>query len=153
MTSSFATEKELFLIHKNSLHDPKYENINRGKLQYFPCYSEHINNFILRMVNPDFNLRPTAARIISSSDINPAIKKSRFPFFKQLRETRKKLMILEEEEQYLAENRHVWYYFCFIFCPIFGFLSCIVELLVLVLVLAGGELVMVVPGLTNMVPG
>merc|ERR1712233_261588 len=75
-------------LPRNSLDDPNYENIKRGKLQYLSCYSEDFNNLISSMVTPDPNLRPTAARIISSSDVNPTINKSRSQLFKELRETR-----------------------------------------------------------------
>ena len=87
----------LRVLPRNSLDDPNYENIKRGKLHYLPWYSEDFNNLISSMVHPDPNLRPTAARIISSSDINPAINKSRSQLFKELRETREKLMMLEEQ--------------------------------------------------------
>merc|ERR1719422_2327561 len=87
----------LRVLPKNSLDDPNYENIKRGKLPYLNYYSEDFNNLISSMVHPDPNLRPTAARIISSSDINPAINKSRSQLFKELRETREKLMMLEEQ--------------------------------------------------------
>merc|ERR1712038_2171505 len=84
-------------LPRNSLDDPNYENIKRGKLQYLSCYSEDFNNLISSMVTPEPNLRPTAARIISSSDVNPTINKLRSQLFKELRETREKLMMLEEQ--------------------------------------------------------
>ena len=87
----------LRVLPRNSLDDPNYENIKRGKLQYLPWYSEDFNNLISSMVNPDPNLRPTAARIISSSDINPAMTKSRSQLYKELRETREKLLMLEDQ--------------------------------------------------------
>ena len=84
-------------LPKNSLDDPNYENIQRGKLQYLNWFSEDLNNLILSMVNPDPNLRPTAARVISSSDASPGLNKSRSQLYKELRETREKLMLLEEQ--------------------------------------------------------
>ena len=87
----------LKVLPRNSLDDPNYENIKRGNLQYLHCFSEDFNNLILSMVNPDPNLRPTAARIISSSDASPGLNKSRSQLYKELRETREKLMLLEEQ--------------------------------------------------------
>ena len=87
----------LLTLPRNSLDDPNYENIKRGKLQYLHWYSEDFNNLISSMVNADPNLRPTAARIISSSDINPAMTKSRSQLYKELRETREKLLMLEDQ--------------------------------------------------------
>ena len=85
-------------LPRNSLDDPNYENIKRGKLQYLHCYSEDFNNLVSSMVTPDPNLRPTAARIVSSCDLNPAsLNKSRSQLYKELRETREKLLLLEEQ--------------------------------------------------------
>merc|ERR1711981_1153587 len=79
----------LRVLPRNSSDDPNYENIKRGALQYLSWYSEDLNNLISSMVNPDPNLRPTAARIVSSnnSDI-PSLGKSRSQLHKELRETR-----------------------------------------------------------------
>ena len=87
----------LQVLPRNSLDDPNYENIKRGKLQYLHWYSEDFNNLISSMVTPDPNMRPTAARIISSSDMNPSLNKSRSQLYKELRETREKLLMLEEQ--------------------------------------------------------
>ena len=87
----------LFHLPRNSLDDPNYENIKRGKLQYLHWYSDDFNNLMSSMVNADPNLRPTAARVISSSDSNPAMTKSRSQLYKELRETREKLLLLEEQ--------------------------------------------------------
>ena len=89
----------LNVLPRNSLDDPNYENIKRGKLQYLSWYSEDLNNLISSMVNPDPNLRPTAARIVSSNntDILPSQGKSRAQLHKELRETREKLRELEEQ--------------------------------------------------------
>ena len=94
----------LRVLPRNSSDDPNYENIKRGALQYLSWYSEDLNNLISSMVNPDPNLRPTAARIVSSnnSDI-PSLGKSRSQLHKELRETREKL--LELEEQLSADKR------------------------------------------------
>lgn len=95
----------LRVLPRNSLDDPNYENIKRGKLQYLSWYSEDLNNLISSMVNPDPNLRPTAARIVSSNntDLLPSLGKSRSQLHKELRETREKL--LELEEQLSADKR------------------------------------------------
>merc|ERR1712228_307814 len=60
----------LKILPRNSLDDPNYENIKRGKLTYLKQYSEDFNNLMTSMVNPDPCQRPTAARIVASSDSN-----------------------------------------------------------------------------------
>lgn len=94
----------LRVLPRNSSDDPNYENIKRGALQYLSWYSEDLNNLISSMVNPDPNLRPTAARIVSSNNTDiPSLGKSRSQLHKELRETREKL--LELEEQLSADKR------------------------------------------------
>ena len=91
-------------LPRNSLDDPNYENIKRGRLQYLDCYSEDFNNLISSMVNVDPVLRPTAARIVSSSDSNPG-NKSRTQLAKELREMTEKLKQLEEQMQHSSQRR------------------------------------------------
>jgi len=87
----------LRVLPRNSLDDPNYENIKRGKLQYLKFYSEDFNNLISSMVNPDPSMRPTAARILASNEVNPSMNKSRSQLFKELKETREKLLMLEQQ--------------------------------------------------------
>jgi len=87
----------LKMLPRNSLDDPNYENIKRGKLTYLKQYSEDFNNLMTSMVNPDPCQRPTAARIVASSDSNQGMNKSRSQLYKELKQTREKLMMLEQQ--------------------------------------------------------
>merc|ERR1719474_828539 len=87
----------LRVLPRNSLDDPNYENIKRGKLTYLKQYSEDFNNLMTSMVNPDPCQRPTAARIVASSDSNQGMNKSRSQLYKELKQTREKLMMLEQQ--------------------------------------------------------
>ena len=87
----------LRVLPRNSLDDPNYENIKRGKLQYLDCYSEDFNNLMTSMVNPDPSQRPTAARIVASNDETHGMNKSRSQLYKELRQTREKLLMLEQQ--------------------------------------------------------
>ena len=87
----------LKVLPKNSEDDPTYVDIKRGKLQYLNSFSGEFNDLITSMVNLDPNLRPTAARIVSSSDLNPGLNKSRSQLYKELKETKEKLLFLEEQ--------------------------------------------------------
>ena len=87
----------LRVLPRNSLDDPNYENIKRGKLPYLHCFTEDFNNLIISMVHPDPSQRPTAARVLASTEINPGMNKSRSQLYKELKETKEKLMILEQQ--------------------------------------------------------
>merc|ERR1719422_1015454 len=87
----------LKVLPRNSLDDPNYENIKRGKLHYLDCYSEDFNNLMSSMVNPDPSQRPTAARIVASNDVTHGMNKSRSQLYKELKETREKLLMLEQQ--------------------------------------------------------
>lgn len=87
----------LRVLPKNSLDDPNYENIKRGKLPYLNYYSEDFNNLITNMVHSDPSQRPTAARVLASTETNPGMNKSRSQLYKELKETREKLLMLEQQ--------------------------------------------------------
>jgi len=87
----------LRVLPRNSLDDPNYENIKRGKLHYMDCYSEDFNNLLSSMVNTDPSQRPTAARIIASNDTSHGSNKSRAQLNKELKEMREKLLMLEQQ--------------------------------------------------------
>jgi len=87
----------LKVLPRNSLDDPNYENLKRGKLHYLDCYSEDFNNLMSSMVNPDPSQRPTAARIVASNDVTHGMNKSRSQLYKELKETREKLLMLEQQ--------------------------------------------------------
>jgi len=84
-------------LPKNSMDDSKYENIKGGDLPYLDMYSRDFNNLIRSMVNPDPLLRPSAAKILTSGFLNPGINKSRHQLYKELKETREKLFLLEQQ--------------------------------------------------------
>ena len=87
----------LRVLPKNSLDDPNYENIKRGKLPYLNYYSEDFHNLITSMVHPDPSQRPTAARVLANTETNPGMNKSRSQLYKELKETREKLLMLEQQ--------------------------------------------------------
>jgi len=83
-------------LPKNSLDDPNYENIKRGDLPYLEMYSREFNALIRSLVSPDPVARPTAAKLLASALLNPCMNKSRSQLYKELKETREKLMRLEQ---------------------------------------------------------
>jgi len=95
----------LRVLPKNSLDDANYENIKRGKLPYLKYYSEDFNNLITSMVHPDPAMRPTATRVLANTETNPGMNKSRSQLCKELKETREKLLMLEQELSTHKEKR------------------------------------------------
>ena len=91
-------------LPRNSLDDPNYENIKRGRLQYLDCYSEDFNNLICSMVNVDPVLRPTANRVVAAAETDENINKPKSQLCKELKKTKKKLFLLEQRLKSSKEN-------------------------------------------------
>jgi len=85
----------LRILPRNSLDDLDYEKIKRGELPYLDNYSWEFNNLLKSMVLPDPNARPSASRVLSNSVLNPLMTKTRSQLYKELREAREKVALLE----------------------------------------------------------
>jgi len=94
-------------LPRNSLDDPNYENLKQGKLPYLSFYSAGFNNLLAKMVNPDPVQRPTAARLLANSELNPGMNKSKYQLHKELSETREKLLLLEQQLSNSARSRKI----------------------------------------------
>ena len=70
-------------------------------------YSEGFNTLLSKMVNKDPNHRPTAARILANSELNPGMNKSKYQLHKELTETREKLLLLEQQLSNSSKTRKV----------------------------------------------
>merc|ERR1719203_729890 len=90
-------------LPKNSLDDPDYEKIKRGDLPYLNRYSREFNSLVRILVNPDPSSRPSAHHILSNSILNPGMNKTRSQLYKELKETREKLLVLEKQVMSPAE--------------------------------------------------
>jgi len=84
-------------LPKNSLDDPNYENIKRGDLPYMDRYSKDFNNLVKSLVNPDPISRPSANKLLANCILNPGMNKTRSQLYKELKETREKLLLLEQQ--------------------------------------------------------
>jgi len=84
-------------LPKNSLDDPNYENIKRGDLPYLERYSRDFNNLIRSLVNPDPVSRPSANKLLANCILNPGMNKTRSQLYKELKETKEKLLLLEQQ--------------------------------------------------------
>merc|ERR1712226_216581 len=89
----------LIKLPKNSLEDSSYENIKSGNIASIEGYSKEFNALIKSMINPDPMLRPNANRLVTLVALrtNGANSKSRSQLYKELRDAREKLKILEQE--------------------------------------------------------
>lgn len=84
-------------LPKNSLDDPNYENIKRGELPFLDRYSRDFNNLVKSLVNPDPVSRPSANKLLANCILNPGMNKTRSQLYKELKETREKLLALEQQ--------------------------------------------------------
>jgi len=87
----------LKLLPRNSMDDGNYENIKKGNLPYLSRYSQEFNNLLRSMVNPDPRSRPSAAKIMAGNFLNPGLNKSSVQLYNELRETKEKLHLLEQQ--------------------------------------------------------
>lgn len=75
----------------------EYGNIRKGKLRYLKDYSKEFNAMLAKMVHPDPNQRPTAARLLANCELNPGMYKSKYQLNKELKEAKQKLLMLEAQ--------------------------------------------------------
>merc|ERR1719219_541060 len=87
-------------LPKNSLEDLEYENLKAGQLPYLEGYSKDFNNLLKAMVNPDPRARPSASKLASLQSLrgtNSSNNKSRSQLYQELKETKAKLRLLEQQ--------------------------------------------------------
>ena len=87
-------------LPKNSLEDQEYEKLKAGQLPYLDGYSKDFNNLLLSMVHPNPRARPSAAKLASLQTLrgtNSSNNKSRSQLYQELKETKAKLRLLEQQ--------------------------------------------------------
>jgi wee1-like protein kinase len=87
-------------LPKNSLEDSMYENLKAGQLPYLEGYSKDFNNLLKALVNPDPLARPSASKLASLQSLrgtNSSNNKSRSQLYQELKETKAKLRLLEQQ--------------------------------------------------------
>ena len=90
----------LMELPKNSLEDLEYENLKAGQLPYLDGYSKDFNSLLKAMVNPDPRARPSASKLASLQSLrgtNSSNNKSRSQLYQELKETKAKLRLLEQQ--------------------------------------------------------
>merc|ERR1712025_72833 len=87
-------------LPKNSLEDQEYEKLKAGQLPYLDGYSKDFNNLLKAMVHPDPRARPSANKLASLQTLrgtNSSNNKSRSRLYQELKETKAKLRLLEQQ--------------------------------------------------------
>lgn len=87
-------------LPKNSLEDQEYEKLKAGQLPYLDGYSKDFNNLLKAMVHPDPRARPSANKLASLQTLrgtNSSNNKSRSQLYQELKETKAKLRLLEQQ--------------------------------------------------------
>jgi len=87
-------------LPKNSLEDVEYEKLKSGQLPYLDGYSKDFNNLLKSMVNPDAFTRPSATKLASLQSLrgtNSSNNKSRSRLYQELKDTKAKLRLLEQQ--------------------------------------------------------
>jgi len=87
-------------LPKNSLEDMEYEKLKSGQLPYLDGYSKDFNNLLKSMVNPDPFARPSATKLATMQSLrgtNSSNNKSRSQLYQELKDTKAKLRLLEQQ--------------------------------------------------------
>lgn len=87
-------------LPKNSLEDMEYEKLKSGQLPYLDGYSKDFNNLLKSMVNPDPFARPSATKLATMQSLrgtNSSNNKSRSRLYQELKDTKAKLRLLEQQ--------------------------------------------------------
>ena len=87
-------------LPKNSLEDQEYEKLKAGQLPYLDGYSKDFNNLLKAMVHPNPRARPSANKLASLQTLrgtNSSNNKSRSQLYQELKETKAKLRLLEQQ--------------------------------------------------------
>jgi wee1-like protein kinase len=87
-------------LPKNSLEDMEYEKLKSGQLPYLDGYSKDFNNLLKSMVNPDSFARPSATKLATMQSLrgtNSSNNKSRSQLYQELKDTKAKLRLLEQQ--------------------------------------------------------
>merc|ERR1719266_1156383 len=90
----------LIELPKNSLEDMEYEKLKSGQLPYLDGYSKDFNNLLKSMVNPDPFARPSATKLATMQSLrgtNSSNNKSRSQLYQELKDTKAKLRLLEQQ--------------------------------------------------------
>ena len=82
-------------LPRNSGDGPLYERLKNGDLPYLEGYSREFNNLLKSMIHPDPVARPAASKILTNTTLNPSMNKSRSQLYKELREYKEKVAMLE----------------------------------------------------------
>jgi len=101
-------------LPKNSLEDLEYEKLKSGQLPYLDGYSKDFNNLLKAMVNPDPFARPSASKLASLQSLrgtNSSNNKSRSQLYQELKETKAKLRLLEQQLGKFTLNLLFFYVF------------------------------------------